>query len=213
MRVIRLWLVLGVGLLAFCPPPGVLADGDPASDVLLAVSVFYPYSPPVSSSLRTTLNAETAAAKRAGFPIKVALISSPVDLGAIPDLFDKPQQYAMFLDQEISFSATKELLLVVMPNGYGVSGISSPAAAAVSRLAKPGGADGNHLARAAIAALPVLAAAAGHPIGSARIASPPGKGHGSPALTVVAIALAAVVAAATTILVRQRRGSRPTPGG
>ena len=38
-----------------------LADGDPASDVLLGENVFYPYSPPTSAALKKTLDAETAA--------------------------------------------------------------------------------------------------------------------------------------------------------
>ena len=46
-------------------PATALSDGDPASDVLLAQRVFYPYSPSVSAGLQKTLNAETAAASRA----------------------------------------------------------------------------------------------------------------------------------------------------
>jgi hypothetical protein len=38
-------------------PAAARADGDPASDVLLGENVFYPYSPPVSTSLQQTLNA------------------------------------------------------------------------------------------------------------------------------------------------------------
>ena len=89
-------------------PATALSDGDPASDVLLAQSVFYPYSPSVSAGLQNALNAEAAQASRAHFPIKVALIDTPVDLGAIPTLFAKPQQYADFLDEEISFSGSKQ---------------------------------------------------------------------------------------------------------
>ena len=76
----------------------------------------YPYQPAVSQQMQQALNARTAAAKRSGFPIKVALIATPVDLGVIPDLFGKPQKYAAFLDQEISFR-TKQPLLVVMKTG------------------------------------------------------------------------------------------------
>lgn len=139
------------------------ADGDPASDVLLGENVFYPYAPPVSRHLQNTLNAETSAASRAHFPIKVALIASPTDLGVIPDLFDQPQKYADFLDQEISFQG-KQLLLVVMPAGYGVQGLTRASTAAAATLTKPTGHQSNDLARAAILALPKLAAAAGHPI-------------------------------------------------
>jgi len=113
-------------------PAGAIADGDPASDVLLGENVFYPYRPVVSGSLQRTLNTEAAAAAKAHFPIKVALIASPVDLGVIPDLFGKPQKYADFLDQEISFQV-KQPLLVVMASGYGVQGLSPSATAAVAR--------------------------------------------------------------------------------
>ena len=155
-------LVSGARVLA--PAPAALADGDPASDVLLGENVFYPYSPSVSATVQKSLNALTAAAKRSGFPVKVALIGSPVDLGVIPDLFGKPQKYAEFLDQEISFR-TKQPLLVVMPAGYGVQGMSPKATSVVASLAKPpAGKDG--LATAAAVAVTKLAAASGHPVSS-----------------------------------------------
>ena len=103
--------------------------------MLLGENVFYPYTPPSPSRLQKPLNPETAAAKRAGFPIKVALIASPIDLGVIPGLFGKPQKYADFLDQEISFRG-KQPLLVVMAAGYGTQGL--PAAGNGGRAALPG---------------------------------------------------------------------------
>ena len=118
-------------------PASALADGDPASDVLIGENVYYPYSPAVSTTLQKRLDGETAAAARAHFPIKVALIATPADLGAMPTLFDKPQQYAHFLDQEISFLNVKPLLLVVMPNGYGAQHLGSAATRAVASLNKP----------------------------------------------------------------------------
>ncbi len=120
MRRTIAWIA-GLALVApSVAPTTALADGDPASDELIGANVFYSFSPPVAAGLQRTLNSETAAASHVHFPINVALIASPVDLGAIPSLFAKPQQYADFLDQEISFASTKTLLLVVMPNGYGV---------------------------------------------------------------------------------------------
>ena len=116
-------------------PAAVLADGDPASDVLLGENVFYPYSPATSPALQKQLNAETAAAKQAHFPLKVALIGAPVDLGVIPSLFGKPQKYADFLDQEISFQ-TKQPLLVVMAAGYGVQGVDDKTKGLLSSLAE-----------------------------------------------------------------------------
>ena len=126
---------LGAVLLAAALSPVTVAraDGDPASDVLLGENVFYPYTPPVTARIEKALDAETAAVKRSGFPIKVALIGSPVDLGVIPDLFGKPQKYADFLDQEISFRG-KQPLIVVMAAGYGVQGLGAKATAAAASL-------------------------------------------------------------------------------
>lgn len=186
-------------------PAAALADGDPASDVLLAESVFYPYSPPVATGLQKTLNAETAAGTRAHFPIKVALIDTPVDLGAIPTLFGKPQQYAAFLHQEISFLGAKQLLLVVMPNGYGVQGLNRSATDAAATLRRPTGSASNALAQAAIAAVPKLAAAAGHPISSVSGLPGTSKSHGATELAVGALVAVAVLASAALLTYRHRQ--------
>jgi hypothetical protein len=184
-------------------PVGALADGDPASDVLLGENVFYPYSPPVSGALQQSLNQATAAAKKAGFPIKVALIASPVDLGVIPDLFGKPQKYADFLVQEISFQ-TKQRLLVVMAAGFGSAGLGSAAAAEVAKLTPPSGKTSDDLARAAISAVSKLAAAAGHPISGG---SSGGGGSGSTVL-LIALIVAALAVAATLLALRRRPAAK-----
>lgn len=189
------------------------ADGDPASDVLLGQNVFYPYTPPVSPSLQQTLNAEATAAGRAHFPIKIALIHSPLDLGAVPNLFDKPQQYASFLDQEISFQG-RQPLLVVMPNGYGVQGLGGGTAAVAASLAKPAGSQSDDLARAAVAAVARLAAASGHEIHAGQSSSRAGTGPGATALVLVALGLAAAAAATIRLALRRRQWSpyrRPAP--
>jgi hypothetical protein len=197
-------LVLAALLIAALPPAPARADGDPASDVLLGENVFYPYTPPVSAGVQKQLNAETAAARRAGFPIKVALIASPVDLGVIPDLFARPRQYADFLDQEISFE-TKQPLLVVMAAGYGVQGVDRAVQSAAVELPKPAGATSTGLARAAITAVGRLAAAAGHPIpGAPSSASSTG---GSSIALVLALAAAAVLIAAGLLYARRRTRS------
>lgn len=198
-------MVLAVALLAAgLMPAGAIANGDPASDVLLGQSVFYPYSPPVSGAITMRLDAETAAAAQAHLPIKVALIAAPVDLGVIPDLFGKPQQYAKFLDQEISFQGPQPLL-VVMAAGYGVQGLGSAANSVAASLSKPAGGQPNDLARAAITAVPKVAAAAGHPIS----ADSGGGGSRSNATTIIVVALAvgAVATTAALILVRRRQGA------
>lgn len=202
-----LGMLAAVLLAAALVPATVLADGDPASDILLGENVFYPFSPPVSNDLQRELGAETAAANHAHLPIKVAVIASPTDLGAIPELFGKPQQYATFLEQEISFLSVKPALIVVMPAGYGVAGFSAPAAAAVSSLAKPSGPQSNDLVRAAIAAVPKLAAAAGHPIAGVSGAPSTSAANSAAPLDVAIVALAAVAIAVAIILMRRRRAA------
>jgi hypothetical protein len=184
------------------------ADGDPASDVLLGENVFYPYSPPVTTAIQKTLNAEAAAAAKDRFPLKVALIGSPVDLGVIPDLFGKPQKYADFLDQEISFQG-KQRLLVVMSTGYGVQGLGPDAQKAAASLPKPAGTQSNDLARAAIVAVAALAKAEGHPLkGVAGGPGGAGSGGGSSSTVLVVIlglGAAAIAAALVAVTVRRRR--------
>ncbi len=122
---------LGWAAIAVLQPAAAAADGDPASDTLLIENVFYPYTPPTSTALQRMLNGVTVAAARQRTPIRVAVIASPVDLGTIAVLFGKPQEYADFLDQEISFNG-KQPLLVVMSDGYGTQGLTPAASAAVA---------------------------------------------------------------------------------
>ncbi len=199
-------ILVALLLAAAAAPALALADGDPASDVLLGENVFYPYTPAVSPALQRTLNAETAAASRVKFPIKVALIASPVDLGVIPDLFGKPQKYADFLDQEISFQ-TKQPLLVVMSAGYGVQGVDGPVARVAASLRLPAGKQSNDLAQAAIVAVAKLATAAGHPItGVAGIpGASSGAGSSSTAPLAAGLAVAAAVIAAGLVVLRRRQ--------
>jgi hypothetical protein len=189
-----------------------LADGDPASDVLLGQNVYYPYSPPVPRGVQNTLNAETAAAKKAGLPIKVALIASPVDLGVIPELFGQPQNYAKFLDKEISFQGPQPLL-VVMPAGYGLQGVSAKATAALKDLALPKTKTSSALAQAAITAVAKVADADGHPIKGVAGASTGASGGGSStAPLLIGLIVAAVVVAGALILLRRRQGTASAAG-
>jgi hypothetical protein len=202
-------LLIALLVVAVLAPAGALADGDPASDVLLGENVFYPYTPAVPGSVQATLNAATASAKRAGLPIKVALIASPIDLGVIPELFGKPQSYADFLDKEISFQAVQPLL-VVMAAGYGVQGMPAKAAAAAKTLALPAGKTSTDLARAAITAVAKIAAADGHPLSG--VPGAPGESSGGGSTTVILIALiVAAILVAGALLVLRRRQAAPRP--
>jgi hypothetical protein len=197
-------LLAAMILVGAAGPSWALADGDPASDVLLGQNVYYPYSPPVPPAAQATLDAETAAAKKAGLPIKVALIASPVDLGVIPELFGKPQDYAKFLDKEISFQGTQPLL-VVMAAGYGTQGLSAKAAAAVDALSAPTGKTSSDLAHAATTAVAKLAAADGHPIKSVPGGSSGSSGGSSTTPLLIGLVVAAVFVAGALILLRRRQ--------
>ncbi len=203
-------ILLALAILAITVPTRPAhADGDPASDVLIGENVFYPYSPTVSPALQSTLNAETAAASREHFPIKVALIASPVDLGAITSLYGQPQNYADFLEQEISYLDVRQLVLVVMANGYGVSGLDHRATLVARKLTKPAGRDSNDLARAAIAAVATLASAAGHPIKNIRSTTVTSSSSGWQPPTAAILALAAIAAALAILAFRYRNARAP----
>ena len=98
----------------------------------------------------------------------------------IPDLFGKPQKYATFLDQEISFQ-TKQPLLVVMYNGYGVRGLPPKSLRALASVPKPAGRASNDLATAAMNAVQKMADAAGHPLAGEQSSSSSGARQLRPA--------------------------------
>ncbi len=146
-------------IVALALVPAALADGDPASDYLITQPAFLPFDAKVDKARAAELSALLADANRKGFPIRVAVISSKIDLGAVPVLYRKPQTYAKFLGQEL-FYFYKHSLLVVMPNGYGVYA-HGPApkgdVAAVAKLPPAGSTDGNTLVAAADRAVRTLA--------------------------------------------------------
>jgi hypothetical protein len=94
------------------------ADGDPASDVLYVTDVFVPYPPP-SKPVVATLKRNVATAFARHYRVKVAVVAAPSDLGSVPELFNKPTQYAKFLGQELSPLFVGPLL-IVMPAGFGI---------------------------------------------------------------------------------------------
>jgi hypothetical protein len=167
------------------------ADGDPASDVLAAQSLFLPQDAAVPVREQSRLVGLLGESERAGYPIRVALIASPTDLGSVTALWRQPQLYARFLEQELSL-VYHGPLLVVMPDGIG------------SYHARPGAVTpGTDLAAVAMAAVMRLAAAAGHvlQVPSATAST----SNSSDAIPWIALAIgAALVAAAWAVSVRAR---------
>jgi hypothetical protein len=113
-------LAVLAALAALAAVPVALGDGDPASDYLLGQSTFLsPFDGHIPTASSNELIGLLASAKKHGFALKVAVISTRYDLGAVPILFDKPQLYAKFLSEE-DYYYWRDELLVVMPNGYGL---------------------------------------------------------------------------------------------
>ncbi len=192
------------------------ADGDPASDYLVANQVFLTSESGTASQAQRQLLAVVRAANRAGFAIRVAVISTEYDLGSITPLWRKPAPYARFLGQELE-SGYRQRLLVVMPNGFGFNWPGHSAASAYRQLAAvPLSARDDRLAVTAQAAVRRLAAAGGltlapSPAGSGARA---GSSSGSDTAAILGVAAGGlVVLAAITggVLRRARRRGRPPP--
>jgi hypothetical protein len=155
-------------------PGRALADGDPASDVLASQSLFLPADGGFRQSDAARLSGLLSAAQRAGVPIRVALISTPADLGSVGALWRKPQPYARFLGQELS-QVFRGTVVVVMPNGVGTyvttmpgddlgalnAPRASPIATAVVTVQTLANGAGHHLRLPAAAAQPGSASALG----------------------------------------------------
>ena len=210
MRRVLATAVLLAGLAA---PSAAQADGDPASDVLLLQDAYTPYQPAVPKPVSNALNATLKQLRKRGYPLKVAIIATPTDLGAVPQFMGKPQPYASFLQSEIAFNKPKPLL-VVMSNGYGTAAIKPDIAGAVTRIPTPKSNSSDDLGRAAIDGAIAIGRAAGHPVPKPALpasASADGGGGGtSPAIIfgvpVLLLALGGLLAA-----LRTRQANRTTP--
>jgi hypothetical protein len=188
-------LALTLALLAL-PKPAAQADGDPASDVLLAQNAFYPYQPPVSSGMEAAMNKVLSNAAHVGLSLKVAIVGSPEDLGADPRFFGYPAQYAHYLDREISFNNIQPLL-VVMPAGF------ATVAAGPSTALNGMSVDSKHasygLTRSAILAVVALARARGRPIATPAI-PPNSSSSGPPAMLLFGIPAVLLILAGVATL-------------
>jgi hypothetical protein len=206
--VIRLLPVLAVAAMLVLLPATARADGDPASDILLLQDVYLPYSPGVPADLGRTITDLLKTTRKAGFPLKVAIIAGPKDLGAVPQFFSRPQSYAPFLESEIAFNAKKPLL-VVMPTGYGGAGLAKRTQGGLTGLVRPKSAAGEDLGRAAVGAILKLSKADGHPVTAPKLpkASSAGGGGGgstSPLIVFgVPVALLAIGGALAALRRRQ----------
>jgi hypothetical protein len=188
-------------------PPLAAADGDPASDYLLAQKVFLPFDAKIPTSKGQQLTQLVENANRAGFQIRVAVIATRVDLGSVTALWAQPQKYAEFLGSEIEF-VYRRRLLVVMANGFGYSQNGKPLPhGPLAKLPTPGP-QPTALVASATTAVQRLAAASG-----VRLALPHTATNDQTTrdrIIIIAAALTAVaLLAAGTAVRRLRRARRP----
>jgi hypothetical protein len=207
---VRRALAIALTLALLAAPPAALADGDPASDVLLVQDYYSPYQPKLPKPVADALTVTLKKARAAGYPLKVAIIATKNDLGAVPQFYNRPQPYAQFLEREIAFNQKKPLL-IVMPNGYGSAEAGPKAAATLQGLKPPANAtDADALGRAAIDATVALAKANGHPVTAPKISGGDSSGGGtSPAIVFgVPVALLALGGVLAAVRARQSPGRR-----
>jgi hypothetical protein len=205
--------LLVVAVIAALSAAPARANGDPASDYLISQPVFLPFDEKVDEDTAAGLTALLADAKEKGLEVRVALIATRTDLGAVPVLYEKPQRYADFLGQELVYFYKGELL-VVMPNGYGLykkGDKLTEEKAAVAAVPAPETSSGNALAEAAGDAVRALARQRGLTL-AAPVATGAGDGSSSSRdriVIVVGVVLLAAVALVVRQVLRRRRTEAP----
>ena len=192
--------------------PAALADGDPASDYLLSQPVFVPPDDGIPAAYAVQLTAVVAAAKAQGYVIRVALIGTRYDMGSVTVLYRQPKVYARFLGQELHF-LYRGRLLVVMPNGYGVSSGGRTLVAGEAALAgfAPPGPSGSAIAAAASRAVITLAAKDGVAVKLPPLEGATGSSTTRDRIVLGVVALFVIVAVGGgTLLWRRLRRGAPT---
>jgi hypothetical protein len=205
--------VLALALAALAPATA-RADGDPASDVLYTQGVFVPQDAGAPQADVTRLAALVRESRRAGYPLKVAVVASSYDLGSVTALWRRPQTYAHFLGVELSL-LYRGRLLTVMPNGLGVYHDGAAVTRETTAL-KGIAVDRGNLVTTAATAVQRLAAADGHRLAVPAATAPASTtgGHGTSSVTWIAVAVGLLlVALAWAFSLRARPLRRRVPDG
>jgi hypothetical protein len=201
----KLALVVAVALAVGGLAGSAHADGDPASDYLLAQQVFLPFDAKFPPKQQAQFVGLVSAANKAGFKIRVALIFSSYDMGSVTSLWRKPRTYARFLGEELSF-LYKQRLLIVMPNGFGFSWQKHTTTAEYAVLAKiPVGRGPTGLLAAAQTAVQRLAAASGVEVSAPAQVTTPAERNSHDRLVIILASLAALAAAVLVRFALRRR--------
>lgn len=204
----RLTVAALLAVLAALAPAVARANGDLASDVLLTDTLYASTQPPPDDTVRR-LRGVIDEARRAGQPVRVALIASQQDLGRVANFWGNPSEYASYLGQQVGNPAepgargNREALVVVMPSGYGTANAPPRAERALRAIELPADAGAEELAAAAGYGVQELAKAAGKPI-AATFDKPDAGGGG--AIGPILVVLALVVVIAVLVVIRVRSG-------
>lgn len=160
-------------VLALLTPAAARADGDPSSDVLLFQDAYLPYFPAPSDAEAQTLVRLLEQVRREGHPMKVSVILGTGDLGAYPDLFGRPADYAELLESELAVRLRRPRLLVVMPAGLAGRNLGPEGGAVLQDIEVDAGDGSDGLVRTAIEAVARVASANGEPTEVPEIAKDP----------------------------------------
>jgi hypothetical protein len=183
------------------------ADGDPASDYLLGTQVFLPFDIKLPAAKQQELGSIVHDANKSGYAIRVALIGSPYDLGAVTSLWRQPRQYARFLGAELQFVYSRRLL-ILMPNGFGFNWPKHPSSKEYAVLATvPIGKGAVGMLDSAVAAVQKLATAAGVKLVRTPAASTTTKGKGfvhSRAMIILAVVAGLALAVLLRLALRRK---------
>ena len=198
--------LLLVQMLCVGGAPRALADLDPASDVLLFDDVFVPRDPKVCSKLEQQLKKLVADARRAHYPVDVALIDTSADLGGVPQFLGQPQEYAQFLYGEIG-TQIAGVVLIAMPGGFGMAPEQAEARVLEGRSI-PEDANPDRLARETLQVIPKLAEAAGKTVEPPKIATSCSSKKGGGSSVLLFFAPIALLLMAGGAIALGRRGTR-----
>jgi len=202
----RVALVICAIAASWLAPSATYADGDPASDILLAQGAYYPYNLRSDQPLEAAMNKALSESARAGLPLKVAVIGSRIDLGLDPRFFGHPQQYAEYLDKEIAFNE-RPRLLIVMPQGFGLVAATDHGALAGVRIDSHGPVP---LVRTAILAVVTLARANGHDIAVPTLPTGVPSHSGRPSWLIFAAPVLVIALLGSLLGRRGHRRAHPT---
>jgi hypothetical protein len=178
---------LAAAIAVLCAPAVALAHGDPASHYLETGSLYPSFEHQPSQDVELQLIGVLDAAKKAGYPIKVSLVTR-ADVADTPEMLNKPQEYAEYVVGALVGSRipVEAPVIIVTPTGIGVAG---PGAEEMRGVVT--GTTGDQLARAAMTAVRDIAAKAGHPLPAhippAQVAIVPPTGGGLPRVDIGAL--------------------------